>query len=121
MESGRPSRERKTIGSCGVKDNTSAISASRACAKSRSSGVPVAHARLRHVEVPEQFQDVVFTAHDLTGVKPISSNPSLRGFKHSSEPILATDKLRYVGEIVAMCVADARAKPRTSRARSRSI
>ena len=34
----------------------------------------------------------------------------LRGFKHSTEPILATDKLRFVGEIVAMCVAPTRAE-----------
>ncbi len=71
---------------------------------------PVAHARLRHVGVPEQFRDVVFTASDLVGVKPISSNPALRGFKHSTEPILASDKLRFVGEIVAMCVAPTRAQ-----------
>src|SRR5947209_2496336 len=61
---------------------------------------PVAHARLRGIAVPQQFRDVVFTAKDTVGVKPISSNPSLRGFKHSTEPILATDKLRFVGEIV---------------------
>jgi carbon-monoxide dehydrogenase large subunit len=71
---------------------------------------PVAHARLRRVVVPEQFRDVVLTAKDLAGVKPISSNPTLRGFKHSTEPILATDKLRFVGEIVAMCMARTRAE-----------
>jgi carbon-monoxide dehydrogenase large subunit len=71
---------------------------------------PVAHARLRHIEVPEQFRDVVFTAQDLVGVKPISSNPTLRGFKHSTEPILASGKVRYVGEIVAMCLARTRAQ-----------
>jgi len=71
---------------------------------------PVAHARLRGVEVPEQFRDVIFTAKDLAGVKPISSNPSLRGFKHSTEPILASDKVRYVGEIIAMCLAPTRAQ-----------
>jgi carbon-monoxide dehydrogenase large subunit len=71
---------------------------------------PVAHARLRQVIVPEQFRDVVFTAKDLIGVKPISSNPALRGFKQSVEPILATDKLRYVGEIIAMCMARTRAE-----------
>jgi carbon-monoxide dehydrogenase large subunit len=71
---------------------------------------PVAHARLRHVAVPEQFRDVVFTAKDLVGMKPISSNPTLRGFKPSTEPILATEKLRFVGEIVAMCLAQTRAE-----------
>jgi aerobic carbon-monoxide dehydrogenase large subunit len=71
---------------------------------------PVAHARLREVKVPEQFRDAVITANDMVGVKPISSNPPLRGFKHSTEPILASDKLRFVGEIIAMCVAATRAE-----------
>src|SRR5687768_5038432 len=71
---------------------------------------PVAHARLKHIEVPKEFQNVVFTAKDLTGVKPIVSAPPLKGFKYSSEPILATNKLRYVGEMVAMCVAPTRAE-----------
>jgi aerobic carbon-monoxide dehydrogenase large subunit len=71
---------------------------------------PVAHARLRGVAVPDQFRDVVFTAKDLLGVKPISSNPPLPGFKHSTEPILASGKLRFVGEIVAMCMAKTRAQ-----------
>jgi aerobic carbon-monoxide dehydrogenase large subunit len=71
---------------------------------------PVAHARLRHVGVPEQFRGAVFTAEDLVGVKPISSNPPLRGFKYSTEPILASEKIRFVGEIVAMCLAPTRAQ-----------
>ena len=70
---------------------------------------PVAHARLKHIHIPEEFQNVVFTAKDLTGIKPIVSAPPLKGFKYSAEPILATDKLRYVGEMVAMCVAPTRA------------
>ena len=56
------------------------------------------------------FSDAVFTAQDLTGVKPIVSAPPLKGFKRSSEHLLATDKIRYVGEIVAMCIADTRAE-----------
>src|SRR5262249_62040518 len=71
---------------------------------------PVAHARLRGVAVPEKFRDAVFTAKSLAGVKPISSNPPLRGFKHSTEPILASGKLRFVGELVAMCMARTRAQ-----------
>jgi carbon-monoxide dehydrogenase large subunit len=69
---------------------------------------PVAHARLRAVNIPERFRDAVFTASDLAGVKPIVSAPPLKGFKRSAEPILAADKLRFVGEIVAMCVAKTR-------------
>jgi aerobic carbon-monoxide dehydrogenase large subunit len=60
--------------------------------------------------VPEHFRSAVFTAKDLTSVKPIVSAPPLKGFKHSVEPILAADKLRYVGEIIAMCVAPTRAE-----------
>ena len=71
---------------------------------------PVAHARLRQITVPEECRGAVFTAKDLAGIKPISSNPPLRGFKHSTEPILASDKLRYVGEIIAICLARTRAE-----------
>lgn len=71
---------------------------------------PVAHARLKQVIVPGQFHDTVYTANDLTGVKPIVSAPTLKGFKSSSEPILAAEKLRFVGEIVAICVAASRAE-----------
>jgi aerobic carbon-monoxide dehydrogenase large subunit len=71
---------------------------------------PVAHARLIGVNVPEALSGSVFTAADLQGVKPIRATTALPGFKHSSEPVLAVDKMRYVGEIVAMCVARTRAE-----------
>jgi aerobic carbon-monoxide dehydrogenase large subunit len=71
---------------------------------------PVAHAHLRRINIPPRFRTVVFTAGDLKGVKPIVSAPPLQGFKYSVEPILATDKLRYVGEMVALCVANSRAE-----------
>jgi carbon-monoxide dehydrogenase large subunit len=71
---------------------------------------PVAHARLKQVRIPERFRDVVFTADDLVDVKPIVSAPPLKGFKRSAEPILATGKVRFVGEIIAMCVAPSRAE-----------
>jgi len=32
---------------------------------------PLAHARIRAIHVPERYLDVVFTAADLVGVKPI--------------------------------------------------
>ena len=71
---------------------------------------PVAHARLRHIHVPEQFRGAVFTAEHLTGAKPIISAPPLKGFKYSVQPVLASGKVRYVGEMVAMCVAETRAQ-----------
>jgi carbon-monoxide dehydrogenase large subunit len=71
---------------------------------------PVAHARLVGIDVPERYRDAVFTARDMADVRPIVSSPPLPGFRRSEEPILAVDKLRYVGEPVAMCVAPARAE-----------
>ena len=71
---------------------------------------PVAHARLLRINIPEQFRDVVFSASDLAGVNPILSAPPAKGFKRSFQPILATGKLRYVGELVAMCYAPTRAE-----------
>ena len=71
---------------------------------------PLAHGRIRGIAVPEAFKDAVFTAADLEGVKPIRAASGLRGFKVSDQPSLATDKIRYVGELVAMCVAPSRAQ-----------
>jgi aerobic carbon-monoxide dehydrogenase large subunit len=70
----------------------------------------VAHARIRDIHIPPEHKGAVFTARDLAGVKPIRAATALRGFKHSSEPILAADKVRYVGEIVAMCIGRSRAE-----------
>jgi carbon-monoxide dehydrogenase large subunit len=71
---------------------------------------PVAHARIRAIHVPERYRDVVFTAADLDGVKPIRAITGLPGFKISEQPILATGKIRQVGELVAMCVAATRSR-----------
>ena len=45
-----------------------------------------------------------------TGVKPIRAVSGLPGFKISEQPVLATGKVRHVGELVAMCVAPTRAE-----------
>jgi carbon-monoxide dehydrogenase large subunit len=71
---------------------------------------PLAHARIRGVSVPQLLQGSVFTAPDLVGVKPIRAVSGLRGFKVSEQPALAADKVRFVGEPVAMCVASTRAQ-----------
>ena len=70
----------------------------------------LAHGRIRNVSVPDEHKAAVFTAADLCNVKPIRASTALSGFKHSSEPILAKGKVRYVGELVAMCVAPSRAQ-----------
>jgi len=43
-------------------------------------------------------------------VTPIRARSALPGFKASDQPILATTKVRHVGELIAMCVADTRAQ-----------
>ena len=71
---------------------------------------PLAHARIKAIHVPERYRDVVFTADDLTNVKPIRAVSGLPGFKISEQAVLATGKVRHVGELVAMCVAETRAE-----------
>ena len=67
---------------------------------------PMAHGRIRGIKkLPG-----VFTAEDLEGVRPIRAVSSLKGFKPSDQPVLATGKVRQVGELVAMCVAPIRAE-----------
>ncbi|HLY88850.1 MAG TPA: molybdopterin cofactor-binding domain-containing protein, partial [Acetobacteraceae bacterium] len=68
---------------------------------------PVAHARIRGVRKPE---GAVFAAADLVGVQPIVAVSGLPGFKPSVQPVLASDKVRHVGEPIAVCVADSRAE-----------
>src|SRR6516162_534520 len=71
---------------------------------------PIAHARLKTVIVPEQLRSSVFTAQDLDGVLPIKAISPLPGFQVSEQPVSAKDKVRQVGELIAMCVADTRAE-----------
>jgi carbon-monoxide dehydrogenase large subunit len=70
---------------------------------------PLAHARIRSVEKPPSRADRVFVHADLVGVKPIRAVAGLPGFKASEQPVLATGKVRHVGELIAMCVAETRA------------
>ena len=71
---------------------------------------PLAHARIRAIRKPPGRERRVFTAADLAGVRPIVANSGLPGFKSSEQPVLASGKVRYVGEPVAVCVAATRAE-----------
>ncbi len=72
---------------------------------------PLAHAKVHAVHVPEAERGRrIFAAADLDGVKPIVAITALAGFKVSEQPVLAVDKVRQVGELLAMCVADTRAQ-----------
>src|SRR5271155_2711939 len=71
---------------------------------------PIAHARLAGIKIPAVHKGAVFPAADLVGVKPIRAVPALRGFKPSEQTPLVSDKVRHVGEPIAMCVAASRAQ-----------
>ena len=71
---------------------------------------PHAHARILAIRKPAGREDQVFTVADLEQTAPIVANSSLQGFKSSRQPILASDKVRHVGEPVAVCVAATRAQ-----------
>lgn len=73
---------------------------------------PVAHAELGDIHIPEAYEGQVYTAADLKqgGVKPIVADTALPGFRSSAQAILADEKVRHVGELVAMCLAETRAK-----------
>src|SRR5262249_26684115 len=71
---------------------------------------PMAHGLLKRIQKPRGKEQFVFAAEDLAGVKPIVANSGLKGFKKSEQPVLATGKVRQVGELVAMCVAPTRAE-----------
>ncbi|HJU23409.1 MAG TPA: xanthine dehydrogenase family protein molybdopterin-binding subunit [Casimicrobiaceae bacterium] len=71
---------------------------------------PLAHAALRGLAIPDQHRRQVFAAADLGDIKAIEAIVGLPGYKRSLQPILASGKLRHVGEPIAACVADSRAE-----------
>lgn len=71
---------------------------------------PMAHAFLKGVVVPEPFRDRVFTHEALGAVNVIQAGPELSNFRQSPYPPLATDKVRYAGQMIAACVAPTRAQ-----------
>jgi len=50
-------------------------------------------------------RDRIFVAADLVAVKAIRADTALAGFKSSLQPVLATEKVRHVGEPIALCIA----------------
>ena len=71
---------------------------------------PIPHGRLGSIVIPDSVRKQVFLATDLKQVAPIRARSALPGFKASDQPVLATTKVRHVGELIAMCVADTRAQ-----------
>ena len=71
---------------------------------------PHANARIRAVSVPPEARGRVFAAADLPRIKPIRVATQAAAARSPSWPPLATDRVRYVGEAVAACVAPTRAE-----------
>ena len=70
----------------------------------------LAHARLRQVTKPADSAARVFTLADLGALNILEAGPELAAHRHSPFPALADDKVRYVGQPVAACMAPTRAQ-----------
>ena len=64
----------------------------------------VAHGIIKDIEIPAHYAGKVFQASDFPDVKPIVAFPKIEGFKYSEHPALATDRVRFAGEPVAMAI-----------------
>lgn len=70
----------------------------------------VAHARIVAINIPDDIRSQVVLAGDLVDVKPIRAVTEVAGFKASDYPILASEKVLFVGQPIALCMADTRAQ-----------
>ncbi|WP_175839257.1 xanthine dehydrogenase family protein molybdopterin-binding subunit [Burkholderia anthina] len=71
---------------------------------------PVAHAVIRRIGKPERFASQVIVREDMVGATDIVADSSLPSYKSSAHPPLAAQKVRFVGEPIAMCFASTRAE-----------
>jgi len=71
---------------------------------------PLAHARIEHIGKPERFPGQVIVREDMHTATDIVADSSLPTYKPSAHPPLASGKVRFVGEPVAMCFASSRAE-----------
>ncbi|MCZ2414903.1 MAG: xanthine dehydrogenase family protein molybdopterin-binding subunit [Burkholderiales bacterium] len=69
-----------------------------------------AHARLIGVTAPAEAEGCVFTAANLGDVHVLDAGPELETFRRAPYPPLATDRVRFVGQSIAACVAASRAQ-----------
>jgi carbon-monoxide dehydrogenase large subunit len=70
---------------------------------------PVAHARILRRAKPAGYETSVCFRDDLVGVAPIVTRSAMPGYKLSEFHPLAAERVRFVGEPVAMCIAASRA------------
>src|SRR5690606_40132727 len=63
---------------------------------------PLAHARITDIRVAKEAQDRVFLRSDMPDASDIVADSTLPTYQLSRIPPLAHEKVRYVGELVAM-------------------
>ena len=73
---------------------------------------PHAHARVAAIGAPPGREDRFFTAADFDDIATVRCSPNFPGFKASDFPVLARagDKVRFVGDPVAVAIAPTRAE-----------
>ncbi|MEQ8296314.1 MAG: xanthine dehydrogenase family protein molybdopterin-binding subunit [Nitratireductor sp.] len=71
---------------------------------------PLAHAEIVGIDKPEEAGERVFTAHDMDGVAPIRPTSNVAGHRIVGSPPMALTRVRFVGEIIAACLAPNRAQ-----------
>src|SRR6201986_5399712 len=70
----------------------------------------VAHARIKSITIPPELRSRVILGADLIDTKPIRGVTEVAGFKPADYPILAAEKVLFVGQPIALCVGDTRAE-----------
>ncbi|WP_423455295.1 xanthine dehydrogenase family protein molybdopterin-binding subunit [Ottowia sp. VDI28] len=71
---------------------------------------PLAHARIQAVHVPSEIAEMVILRQDMAGAKDIVAASTLPTYQESAQPPLASGKVRFVGEPVALAFAPTRAQ-----------
>ena len=73
---------------------------------------PYGHARIRSIDTSAAKAHpgviAVFTAEDVAALPPLASSLPIEGLVPTPQPVLAKDKVRFVGEAVAVVVAENR-------------
>lgn len=70
---------------------------------------PVAHAKIRNIEIPASLSGKAYS-RDMMDARDIVADSTLPTYQASSQPPLASDKVRFVGEPMVMAYASTRAQ-----------
>jgi carbon-monoxide dehydrogenase large subunit len=71
---------------------------------------PLAHGRINGIDCPEGAEQRVFTARDMQDVQGIRPTSNVPGHRIVGSPAMAGERVRFVGEIIAACLAGSRAE-----------